>query len=153
MASSIRIRLMTLTSSTTSVRITNTRYGAGGFENRKAISSAERRLIRGAIAASAAANRVCASRVGRRTQYSVMPLGEAAIARQPLSGSIGGQDITGTGRSSSANTNGTSRFATFSGATPKSQRLILPGRWRMTPTTRKSRPAIRIVRPTLSAPP
>ena len=41
----------------------------------------------------------------------------------------------------------------FSGATPKSHRFILPERWRITPTTRKSRPAIRIVRPTLSAPP
>ena len=104
------------------------------------------------MADSAAANRARASADGRRTQYSMTPLADAASVRQPASGLTGGQEIQGTGRSSPASANGTITFAMFSGGTPKSHRCISPGRWRVTPTTRKSRPAIRIVRPTLSAP-
>src|SRR4029079_9408427 len=91
LASSIRIRLITLTSSTTSVRITNTRYGAGAFERRAAIMSALTSLILGSTADSAVAKRARASGDGRRTQYSVIPVGAAAIARHPSSGSVGGQ--------------------------------------------------------------
>jgi hypothetical protein len=48
----------------------------------------------------------------------VTPFCEAAMARQPASGMTGGHEKTGTGRSSSANANGTIALAMFSGATP-----------------------------------
>ena len=59
-----------------------------------------------------------ASSDGRRTQYSVTPLAESAMARQPAPAGAGGQEIQGTGRSWSANANGMTTFAMLSGGTP-----------------------------------